>query len=97
MRRHALASSDAMTAVRYRQLLARQLQVSRLFIAEDGDMDDETIGGGALGPADIKDELFDNVNVHYRQPEVSKDIIIQVNQAEELSDRLEYPLQCDFS
>ena len=28
--------------------------------------------GGALGPADIKEELFDNVHVHYRQPEVIK-------------------------
>lgn len=36
-------------------------------------MDGEN-AGGALGPADIKEELFDNVNVHYRQPAVSKDV-----------------------
>lgn len=36
---------------------------------EDGSMDGEN-AGGALGPADIKEELFDNVNVHYRQPAV---------------------------
>lgn len=37
-------------------------------------MDGEN-AGGALGPADIKEELFDNVNVHYRQPAVSKGVV----------------------
>lgn len=51
----------------------RLKQVSgRLFATnEDVASDDEGLGG-ALGPADIKEELFDNVNVHYRQPEVSR-------------------------
>lgn len=30
--------------------------------------------GGALGLAAIKEEMFDNVNVHYRQPAVSKGV-----------------------
>lgn len=41
-------------------------------LALDVDNGEEGVGGGALGPADIKEELFDHVNVHYRQPEVSK-------------------------
>ncbi len=47
-------------------------QVSnRLF--EDGN-DDE--GAGALGPADIKGAFFDTVNVHLRQPEDFKRVLV---------------------
>lgn len=58
--------------------MADYLQVSRSLVAgEDGDDEDE-LNSGALGPADIKEELFDNVNVHYRQPEVNEHISIRV-------------------
>ncbi|CAM9640461.1 unnamed protein product, partial [Discosporangium mesarthrocarpum] len=40
-------------------------------------------GGGALGPADVKHELFDHVNIHYPQPEDFKRILIYGGAEEE--------------
>lgn len=40
---------------------------------EDGN-DDE--GAGALGPEDIKGAFFDTVNVHVRQPEDFKRVLV---------------------
>lgn len=52
------------------------MQVSERLLGSDSFTSEEGGGlgssGGALGPADIKEELFDSVNVHYRQPAVSK-------------------------
>lgn len=42
-------------------------------MSEDGD-DDE--GAGALGPEDIKGTFFDTVNVHVRQPEDFKRVLV---------------------
>lgn len=56
--------------------MAGYLKVSRSMLAgEEGDDEDE-LNSGALGPAEIKEELFDNVNVHYRQPEVNEDGVL---------------------
>eukprot|EP00904_Undaria_pinnatifida_P003061 jgi/Undpi1/12756/HiC_scaffold_6.g02424.m1 len=48
---------------------------NRLCGGEDAMLDGEN-AGGALGPADIKEELFDNVHVHYRQPEDFKRVLV---------------------
>ena len=47
-------------------------QVSNRLL-EDGN-DDE--GAGALGPEDIKGAFFDTVNVHVRQPEDFKRVLV---------------------
>ncbi|CAM9245375.1 unnamed protein product, partial [Ectocarpus sp. 13 AM-2016] len=47
---------------------------NRLFVAEDGI--DEEEAAGALGPAEIKGAFFDTVNVHVRQPEDYKRVLV---------------------
>ncbi|CAM9724225.1 unnamed protein product [Ectocarpus sp. 4 AP-2014] len=47
---------------------------NRLFVAEDGS--DEEEAAGALGPAEIKGAFFDTVNVHVRQPEDYKRVLV---------------------
>lgn len=45
-----------------------------MFASEEGNNEDEE--SGAMGPEDIKGAFFDTVNVHVRQPEDYKRVLV---------------------